>query len=171
MIYQVSGKSVPLQEKLGFPFLQGQEPSLRAMNALWFFAERHGRAPAAPPSPPPSDLTPDTLETTLASYGISLPRSRVAVDVYEAAAAADEIGYPVALKIRSPDILHKTEAGGVILHLRSRREVRDAAERLLAAAQRRSRTRASRACWCRKWSRASRRSSALAPIRCTARCC
>jgi acyl-CoA synthetase (NDP forming) len=128
-------ESVPLQEQLGFPFLQGLEPSLRAMNALWFFAERHGRAPPPPPPAPPSDLTPDTLEATLAKYGISLPRSRIALDAYDAATAADQLGYPVALKICSPDILHKTEAGGVILHLRSRREVRDAAERLLAAAQ------------------------------------
>jgi acyl-CoA synthetase (NDP forming) len=134
MIYQVTGESVELQEAAGFPFLQGLEPTLRALNALAFYAERQGRTPAALPPPKPSPLSPETLEATLAEYGIALPRSRSAATPADAAVAAEEIGFPIALKIRSPDILHKTEAGGVVLDLTSRELVQAAAETLLASA-------------------------------------
>jgi acyl-CoA synthetase (NDP forming) len=128
-------ESVAAQEAAGFPFLQALEPTLRAMNALWFFAQRQGRLPAAPKPAPASDLTPANLEATLARYGIALPRSRAVASAAEAEAAAEAIGYPVALKIRSPDILHKTEAGGVMLDLRNDADVREAANALLAAAR------------------------------------
>jgi acetate---CoA ligase (ADP-forming) len=135
MAYQMRPESVAAQEAAGFPFLQALEPTLRAMNALWFYAQRQGRLPAAPEPAPASDLSPASLEATLARYGISLPRSRAVATAAEAEAAAAVIGFPVALKIRSPDILHKTEAGGVMLDLRSGAEVRDAAGALIAAAR------------------------------------
>jgi acetate---CoA ligase (ADP-forming) len=135
MNYQMQPQSVAAQEAAGFPFLQGLEPTLRAMNALWFYAQRTGRQPPTPPAAPASDLTAVTLEATLARYGIALPASRAVATAAEAEAAAQTIGFPVALKIRSPDILHKTEAGGVALDLRSRAEVRDAAAALIAGAR------------------------------------
>jgi acetate---CoA ligase (ADP-forming) len=135
MNYQMRPESVAAQEAAGFPFLQALEPTLRAMNALWFFAQRQGRLPVTPQPAPASDLSPATLDATLAQYGIALPRSRAVATPEEAAAAATAIGFPVALKIRSPDILHKTEAGGVVLDLRSDAEVRTAATTLLAAAR------------------------------------
>jgi acyl-CoA synthetase (NDP forming) len=135
MNYQMRPESVAAQEAAGFPFLQGLEPTLRAMNALWFYAQRAGALPATPPPAPASDLSPASLDATLARYGISLPQSRAVATAGEAEAAAAAIGFPVALKIRSPDILHKTEAGGVMLDLRSRAEVCDAAAALFAAAR------------------------------------
>jgi len=135
MNYQMQPESVAAQEAAGFPFLQGLEPTLRAMNALWFYAQRTGARPATPPPAPASDLSPAILEATLARYGIALPAIRVVATPAQAAAAAEAIGFPVALKVRSPDILHKTEAGGVMLDLRSRAEVSEAAAALLAAAR------------------------------------
>jgi acetyltransferase len=135
MSYQMRPESVAAQEAAGFPFLQGLEPTLRAMNALWFYAARTRKPPAMPGPAPASDLTPANLDATLARYGIALPESRAAASPDEAAAAAAAIGFPVALKIQSPDILHKTEAGGVALDLRNRTEVADAAASLLAAAR------------------------------------
>jgi acyl-CoA synthetase (NDP forming) len=135
MIYQLSPEAVQLQEAVGFPFLQGLEPTLRAMNALWFYAQRQGQIPALPAPAPASDLTPANLDARLAQYGIAQPQSRIAASAAEAAAVAAAIGFPVALKIRSPDILHKTEAGGVTLDLRSQAEVESAAQALLAAAR------------------------------------
>jgi acyl-CoA synthetase (NDP forming) len=135
MAYQMRPESVAAQEAAGFPFLQALEPTLRAMNALWFYAERAGRLPATPKPAPTSDLSPATLDATLARYGIALPASRAVATAVEAQAAAEAIGFPVALKIRSPDILHKTEAGGVMLDLRSGAEVKDAAGALIAAAR------------------------------------
>ncbi len=138
MIHQVNEHHLAAQETAGFPFLQGQEPTIRALNALWFHAERRGRVPPAPvpvPPVPPSELTPATLPAALAGYGIALPNSQEAASAAEAAAAGERIGFPVALKIRSRDILHKTEAGGVALDLRSRADVEKAAETLVASAR------------------------------------
>ena len=52
-------------------------------------------------------------------YGITVPREGVAKDAQDAAGIADDMGYPVVLKIVSPQILHKTEAGGVLVGLQS----------------------------------------------------
>jgi len=48
---------------------------------------------------------------------------------------AGEMGFPVVLKIASPDILHKTDMGGVLLNLRTADEVRQGFHNILAAAQ------------------------------------
>jgi len=59
------------------------------------------------------------------AYGVPLPRSMLARNPEEAVEAAGNIGYPVAMKIASPDILHKTDIGGVRLNIRGPDEVRD----------------------------------------------
>ncbi len=59
----------------------------------------------------------------IAGCGFRVPRERLARDAAEAMQAADDIGYPVAVKIASAAILHKTELGGVVLGLRDRDEV------------------------------------------------
>ena len=55
-----------------------------------------------------------------AAYGIPVSTTRVVAGVDEAIAAADEIGFPVVLKIVSRDIIHKSEVGGVALALAMR---------------------------------------------------
>src|SRR5215831_1155350 len=135
VIQQVGDDHLAAQEAAGFPFLQGIEPTIRALDGLWFHAARRGRAPPTPPTAPPSDLSPATLEATLARYGIALPKSHAVANAAEAVTAAERIGYPVALKIRSRDILHKTEVGGVTLALQSRDAVQAAAEALAASAR------------------------------------
>ena len=75
-------------------------------------------------------------KSILACYGIAIPREIVARDPEQAAAAAGKIGGPVALKIVSPDILHKTEAGGVRLGLSTPENVRVVAAEILASATR-----------------------------------
>jgi acetate---CoA ligase (ADP-forming) len=135
MILPVNDAHVEAQQAAGFPLLQGIEPTIRALNGLWFHAERRGRELLVPPPAPPSDLAPATLDATLARYGIALPKSEVVATAAEAAAAAERIGFPVVLKIRSRDILHKTEAGGVALDLRTRAAVEAAAAALIAAAK------------------------------------
>src|SRR5262249_56673566 len=61
--------------------------------------------------------------------------SRAVANAAEAVSAAERIGFPVALKIRSPDLLHKTEVGGVALDLRNRDAVQAAADALAASAR------------------------------------
>jgi len=72
----------------------------------------------------------------LAAYGVALPKSALAKNADEAIAAADSIGYPVVMKIASPDILHKTDIGGVKLNLTSASEVRDAFDLIIYRATR-----------------------------------
>jgi acetyltransferase len=130
VIQQLSEEQLADHRAAGFPFLQGIEPTIRALGGLWFHAARRGRLPATPPAPPPSDLSPANLDAALARYGIALPKSQAVATAAEAATAAERIGFPVALKVRSRDILHKTEVGGVVLDLRDRDAVEAAAEAL-----------------------------------------
>jgi acyl-CoA synthetase (NDP forming) len=60
----------------------------------------------------------------LAAYGIKSVPERVCRSSQEAATAAEQIGYPVVMKILSPDIPHKSEMGGVLLGLKSKVDVR-----------------------------------------------
>lgn len=71
----------------------------------------------------------------LARFGVPLPQERVVADAEQAAAAADEIGYPVVAKLCGDAIAHKTERGLVRLGLRDAGAVRAAALELLAAAR------------------------------------
>lgn len=62
----------------------------------------------------------------LDSAGIPMARGKVASSLEEAVEAAEEIGYPVVLKVVSPDIMHKSDAGGLALNLENEEEVVDA---------------------------------------------
>ncbi len=72
----------------------------------------------------------------LEAYGLRIPRSEIAETPDKAAAIAAKIGYPVVLKIASPDILHKTDIGGVKVNLQNAADVRDAFELMVYRAQR-----------------------------------
>ena len=62
----------------------------------------------------------------LEAYGFVTPKGSLATTADQAANIAQQIGYPVVLKIWSPDILHKSDVGGVKVGLASEQEVRDA---------------------------------------------
>ena len=62
-----------------------------------------------------TSLTAPECKEVCDAYGIPLPKEGLATSAAEAASIADGIGYPVVMKIVSPDILHKTEAGGVLV--------------------------------------------------------
>lgn len=61
----------------------------------------------------------------LSAYGINSAPSGSATSVIEAVEVAEDIGYPVAMKVVSPDALHKSDAGGVLLGLENREQVTD----------------------------------------------
>ncbi|MSU76339.1 CoA-binding protein [Patescibacteria group bacterium] len=71
----------------------------------------------------------------VAAYGIKAPPTIAVADVDDAAAAAQKIGYPVALKIDSPDISHKTDIGGVMLDLPNDEAVKKAFAEIMKAAK------------------------------------
>ncbi|MFX1318021.1 MAG: acetate--CoA ligase alpha subunit [Promethearchaeota archaeon] len=80
-------------------------------------------------------LTEVEAKKLLEFYNIPVVKTRIAKSVDEAAAAAATIGYPVVLKIYSPDITHKSDAGGVKLNLRDDNEVRNAYNLIIEAAK------------------------------------
>jgi acetyltransferase len=73
-------------------------------------------------------LTEPEAKAVLAAYGIPVVETRIANSVEEAVKAAQEIGFPVAVKILSPDISHKSDVGGVALDLDTPEAVRALAE-------------------------------------------
>jgi acetyl coenzyme A synthetase (ADP forming)-like protein len=66
-----------------------------------------------------SALTAPEGKLVCEAYGIAVPKEGVATSASEAARLAERLGFPVVLKIVSPEILHKTEAGGVLVGLKS----------------------------------------------------
>jgi acetyltransferase len=73
-------------------------------------------------------LSEPEAKTMLAAYGIPVVETRIANTVEEAVQFAQEIGFPVAAKILSPDITHKSDVGGVALDLETQEAVRAATE-------------------------------------------
>ena len=69
------------------------------------------------------------------AYGIAVPKEGLATSGTEAAKLATSIGYPVVLKIISPEILHKTEAGGVIVGVKNAAEARRGFDAIMASAK------------------------------------
>lgn len=122
----------------GVPFLQGGETSLRAIAHLLDYSafqrarcrEREysvepavksgGRGDPAPDSPAAST----SARQMLAQYGIRTPREWIVTTPDEAATCAQQVGGPVALKVISDQVPHKTDAGGVLLRLEGVGEVR-----------------------------------------------
>ncbi len=72
----------------------------------------------------------------VAAYGLPLPRSLLAASADQAAEFAADIGYPVVLKIISPDILHKSDMGGVVVGVKNEKEVRQVYQDILIRARR-----------------------------------
>ncbi|RLM19349.1 protein acetyltransferase [Brenneria alni] len=71
------------------------------------------------------------VQPILQAYGLNTLPTWIANDSTEAVYIAEEIGYPVAIKLRSPDIPHKSEVQGVMLYLRTAREVQQAADAIV----------------------------------------
>jgi acetyl-CoA synthetase (ADP-forming) len=76
-------------------------------------------------------LEPEAKQLCLA-YGIPTPKFQVAHTVEEASSLAEELTFPVVLKIVSQDILHKTEAGGVMVGLNTKEQVAHAYDQILS---------------------------------------
>lgn len=105
---------------------------MRGLGALWRFAEaaqRYEGATATLPLPvkAASDLRAldeAASKAVLRTAGVAIPEERVAQSADEAVAAAEAIGYPVVLKIVSPDLPHKSDVGGVHIGLVDAEQVR-----------------------------------------------
>ncbi|HEY7201927.1 MAG TPA: acetate--CoA ligase family protein [Candidatus Dormibacteraeota bacterium] len=132
-----------LMARHGLQFSAGLELGVRALHHAIGYgqarARRRKRASAGERTPPPllegwTGVVPE-LQTKrlLNDYGIHAPEERLAESADEAAAIASDIGFPVVLKVQSPDIAHRSEVGGVRLGVRSADEVLAAWAEVLAA--------------------------------------
>ncbi len=79
-------------------------------------------------------LSEETSKIILESYGITTTRPHKAASSKEAVSIADNIGYPVVLKIDSPDITHKSDVGGVVLNITDDQQVKKAFRQITDAA-------------------------------------
>jgi acyl-CoA synthetase (NDP forming) len=129
----------PLAARLsqaGIAPMAGLEDALTAFEAAAFIG-RHWDRPDDPRPIVPADteqgmavlLSEHEAKEALAAYGLTVPKG-VLCRPEEAAGAARKIGFPVALKISSDAIAHKTEVEGVALHLTSTDDVAQAAARM-----------------------------------------
>ena len=105
------------------------------MNALWFYARRQGRPPATLPPAPASDLSPATLDATLARYGVALPASRAVATPAEARPPLRRSGFRSRSRSAHPTSCTRPRPAACRLDLRSRAEVKEAAAALIAAAR------------------------------------
>lgn len=108
------------------PVIEPLEADRQAVRSLLDKVRGEGRATAGD----------SEARAILEAYQIPLPPSAVARTADEAVQYAEEFGYPVVLKIASPDILHKTDIGGVKLNLNSDSDVRDAFDLIMYRAAR-----------------------------------
>ena len=79
-------------------------------------------------------LTEIEAKQVFSAYGLPVTKTQLAIDEDEAVALAREIGFPVVMKIVSPDILHKSDAGGVKVNIKDDNAVREAYRSILANA-------------------------------------
>ena len=128
-----------IKNNLSIPIFDSPEEMIRTLKMQQEFYERKTIQPFAPSRPQntatedaadwlqrhPGICGEETLEL-LSLYGIPVPETRVAQSADEAVEAACAIGYPVVMKVVSPDAIHKSEAGGVIVGLAGDAEVRRA---------------------------------------------
>ena len=94
----------------------------------------------------------------LNTYGFPLPKNILAKTEDEAVEAANKIGYSVVMKIASPQIVHKSDAGGVKVNLTNDEEVRSAFKEIVENAKKydsNAEIKRSFDCW--RWSRAEKR--------------
>lgn len=149
---QTMGDSTPIRRillKRRIPHFQFPEDAARAMATMAEFFRLSRRPPgevvrysdvnqnrvreliALARKRSPHYLSEPECHEILQAYGLPVVKFEMAKDGDEAVAAAQKIGYPVVLKIVSPDILHKTDVGGVRVNLNSEAELRSAYQAML----------------------------------------
>ncbi len=114
--------------------------ALAAWHARSAWSARHSavRPPGAGPAQAAISgvLDEQAAKAAVASYGVPVNPARIARDADSAARIAGELGFPVVLKVVSPDIVHKSDSGGVLLDIRSAEAARGGFDTIVANARR-----------------------------------
>ena len=128
-------------EENGFTIFEDPSRAVAAISAMGRYGQAFAQKPKqAAPTVPPVDLPTDTpseaqAKALLSQAGIAVVPETVCTNVDAAVAAAAALNEPVVMKIVSPDILHKTEIGGVLLNVDGEKAVREGFERLIGRAK------------------------------------
>ena len=133
----------------GVPVYPFPERAIATLGALERYACRVA-APVAVPTPVQADreavraaidharsagrtfITEESAAKIMSAYGITVPGGGLAHDLAETKALAAEIGYPLVMKIASPDILHKSDIGGIRVGIKDEIELAEAYEEIIA---------------------------------------
>jgi acetyl coenzyme A synthetase (ADP forming)-like protein len=147
------GPGVDILNEMKVPNYRVPERAVAALSSMSRYRQWRGQPPL---SPKRFDVDDDAVRKVIArvredgrvsigdaeareimqAYGMTVPKSVLSSTPEEAVAAAERIGFPVVMKIASPDILHKTDIGGVKLNLSSPVDVRDAFDLMVFRATR-----------------------------------
>jgi acyl-CoA synthetase (NDP forming) len=138
---EVTGEAERLVLDAGLPLFDGSQRAVRAMGRYADFCAEAGRWSSDPAhvgagSSDRASIVHDywSSRELLRDAGVAFNDARRARCPDEAVAAADELGYPVTLKLSAPEIVHKAAAGAVRLYLRDPDAVREAAGQMLSRA-------------------------------------
>ena len=143
-------KSLDILKEAGVPVMESSDRSTQCMGALMKFAinrEKISRMhiPEGDPKEQPavkaifkqakdenrSNLLETESRDLLKEYGIPLPEAELARDFKTAIEATGKITYPMAMKVVCPDIIHKSDAGGIKLDLKNEKDVEKAFEEIV----------------------------------------
>ena len=143
-------KALDILKEAGIPVIESSDRAAQSMSALMHFAVKQQKIKEM--KIPEEKVTEragvkalfkkvtdasrhNLLETEsralLGEYGVSLPDAALATTRSEAVEAAERLGYPLAMKIVSPDIIHKSDAGGIKLNLSNAEEVKAASDEIM----------------------------------------
>lgn len=137
----VSGDTVSILRRNALPNYEFPESAVRVLGGMCSYAQSLLQPETPVPEMDVNDevvrkviagaqaegrvnLTIEECMTIARAYGIPIPAAKIARDADEAISIADEIGYPVVLKVVSPEIIHKTDVGGIALNVKTAEEVR-----------------------------------------------
>jgi 4-hydroxybutyrate---CoA ligase (ADP-forming) len=134
------------------PHFMYAEPAIRTLNAMYAFREWIERSSDEPKqfnvdkskvrqvfdevrAQSRTTLLEEEGYKVLEAYGFSIPKKHLAQNEEECTKAVQEIGYPVVMKIASPEIVHKSDAGGVKIGLKNEDEIRQAFRTIISNAK------------------------------------
>jgi acetyltransferase len=132
-------KSMDILKRAGIPVMASSQRSSQCLSALMKFAANRNKISQMNISERrKKEYRTNLLETEsrniLEIYGMPLPQAALISNVDDIDATGIKIPYPLAMKVVCPDIIHKSDAGGIKLNLKAEKEVRQAFEEIIANA-------------------------------------
>ncbi len=140
------GEMLATLNTAGIPYMAGTQYAMEALNSLYEYRQYLERSAIVPAAARPTiaerkDLPGGilpfmTAREILTEFGVPIVSTELATTREQAVAAADRLGYPVALKIEALGLTHKTDAGGVVLGCRDAQAVGESFDSIMVNVER-----------------------------------